>query len=113
MNYTLTILSALVPTILIELGVLWLLLERRRRVLLSSVAVNVLTNVPLNIYFIYRQVTWGSLLIAELLVAIVEALWYLWFTRSLRQSLVYSLLCNGFSFLLGILFQLVCVFIDN
>ena len=50
MRLVIQILTALIPTILIELGVLWLLLERQKKVLLSSIAVNVLTNVPLNIY---------------------------------------------------------------
>ena len=43
------LLVALILTILIEYGVLWMLLERRKKVLLSSIAVNVLTNVPLNL----------------------------------------------------------------
>ena len=47
---TLQLLVSLIPTILIELGVLWFLLERRKIVLLSSIAVNVLTNIPLNLY---------------------------------------------------------------
>ena len=49
MRLVIQILTALIPTILIELGVLWLLLERQKKVLLSSIAVNVLTNVPLNL----------------------------------------------------------------
>ena len=103
----LVLLLTLVPTILIELGVLWLLLERRRRVLLSSVVVNVLTNVPLNIYFYYHQSTWGSLLFAELIVVVLETLWYRAFVGQWRRAFIYSLLCNGISFLLGLLVQLI------
>ena len=44
------LLVPLVATIVIEWGVLLLLGERRRRVLLASVAINVLTNVPLNLF---------------------------------------------------------------
>ena len=103
----LNLLSTLIPTILIELGVLWLLLERRRRVLLSSIVVNVLTNVPLNLYFIYHQSTWGALLIGELLVLVVETVWYYWFVRNMKVAFIYAFLCNAISFLVGLLFQLI------
>ena len=94
---------ALVPTILIELGVLWLLLERRKKVLLSSIAVNVLTNVPLNLYLNYIDGRNGSLLIGEVVVFLIEAVWYWFFTRSLKQAVIYSFLCNAISFLIGLL----------
>ena len=97
---------ALVPTILIELGVLWLLLERRKKVLLSSIAVNVLTNIPLNLYVLLVGDSMGEILIGEVLVFLVEAVWYWFFTRSLRQALIYSFLCNAISFLIGTLFQI-------
>ena len=42
----------LVATIVIELGVLLFLGERRRKVLYGSVVMSVLTNVPLNLYAI-------------------------------------------------------------
>ena len=96
--------AALIPTILIEWGVLWLLLERRRKVLLSSVAVNVLTNVPLNLYVIHVNDSLGTILIGEVLVILIEAAWYWLFTRSIKQAAIYSLLCNAISFLIGLLF---------
>ena len=111
MRYELYILSTLVPTVLIELGVLWLLLERRRRVLWSSVAVNVLTNVPLCLWFLHYETTWTSMLVAELLVFGVEALWYRWFVGQWCQAFVYAFLCNAISYLLGLLFQLLCLVI--
>ena len=43
----------LLATIVIELGVLLFLRERRRRVLWGSVGLNILTNVPLNLYAVY------------------------------------------------------------
>ena len=103
------LLAALVPTILIELGVLWLLLERRRRVLLASVAVNVLTNVPLNLYLMLANddIGLGHILVGEVVVFVLEALWYLAFTRNLRQACIYSALCNAVSFLVGILAEIL------
>ena len=77
---------ALILTIMIELGVLWLLKERRIKILLSSVVVNVLTNVPLNIYFTNTDYSWSRVLIFEMIVIVFEALWYLCFTGNFRQS---------------------------
>lgn len=98
---------ALILTILIELGVLWLLKERRIKILLSSVAVNVLTNVPLNLYFTNTEYSWSRVLICELIVFIVETLWYLCFTGRFRESVIYSFLCNAISFLMGLLVVII------
>jgi len=109
MMILLRLLSTLIPTILIEYGVLLLMGERSRRVLLSSVVVNCLTNVPLNFYLLLSSsVEWPHLLIAEGLVVVIEALWYYLLLRRVVQASVYSVLCNAVSFLTGILFQLIC-----
>lgn len=96
--------AALVFTILIEYGVLWMLLERRKKVLLSSIVVNVLTNVPLNLYVLLVNDSMIDILIGEAVVFLVEAVWYWFFTRNLRQAVIYSFLCNAISFLIGLLF---------
>ena len=101
------LLAALIPTIFIELGVLWLLKERRKKVLLSSVAVNMLTNVPLNLYLIYVNDGAATILMGEAIVVLVEALWYYAFTRHIKQACIYSILCNAISFLIGLLLFLM------
>ena len=101
------LLITLIPTILIELGVLWLLMERRKKVLLSSIAVNVLTNIPLNLYVLCINDSMGHILIGEVVVFLVETTWYFLFTRNLRQACIYSFLCNAISFLTGLLVQLI------
>ena len=101
------LMATLLPTILIELVVLWLLGERRPKVLWSSVAVNILTNIPLNLYVQHAQPSIGVMALAEVGVIIVEAVWYVWFVRNLRQAMVYSLLCNTVSILTGLLVVLV------
>lgn len=105
------LLIALTLTILIELGVLWLLMERRRKVLALSVVINVLTNVPLNLVVMHVGYSTMTVLIGELFVFIVEALWYLIFIRDIRKALIYSLLCNAVSFLIGLLGQTVCTYL--
>lgn len=105
------LLIALTLTILIELGVLWLLMERRRKVLALSVVINVLTNVPLNLVVMHVGYSTMTVLIGELIVLFVEALWYLIFIRDIRKALIYSLLCNAVSFLIGLLGQTVCTYL--
>ena len=111
------IIGALIPTILIEYGVLWMLKERRKKVLLSSIAVNVLTNVPLNLYLNFIDDSFGSILIGEGAVFLIEAVWYWFFTRSLKQATIYSFLCNAISFLVGwllfMLFVCISIFTSN
>jgi hypothetical protein len=109
---TLQLLVSLIPTILIEMGVLWFLLERRKKVLLSSIAVNVLTNIPLNLYVLLVNESMGGILIGEVIVILVEALWYWFFTHSIRQAVIYSFLCNAISFLIGMLLWLIFSFCE-
>ena len=98
----------LVGTIIIELGVLYLLRERRPSVLWASVVINVLTNLPLNLLVRHGWLSdLPSLLLAEVAIVVIETLWYYCFVRQWRQSFVYGLLCNAISFLVGMLFQLL------
>lgn len=105
------LLIALTLTILIELGVLWLLMERRRKVLALSVVINVLTNVPLNLVVMHVGYSTMTVLIGELIVLFVEALWYLIFIRDIRKAFICSLLCNAVSFLIGLLGHTVCTYL--
>jgi hypothetical protein len=102
-----SLLLTLLPTIAIELAVLFSLRERRADVLWSSVVVNILTNVPLNLFVIYVSNNVLTVVVGELLVVVLETLWYWYFIGNWRQSAIYSFLCNGISFLLGLLVQLV------
>ena len=102
-----TLLLALILTILIEFVVLWLLRERRRLVLGSSVVINILTNVPLNLFVIYVDSSVKTIILGELLVVIIEALWYFLFLHNLSRAFIYSSLCNAISFLMGLLAELL------
>ena len=98
---------ALLSTILIELLVLLQLGERRKKLLLASIGINILTNVSLNYYLFFVSYTDTTVIIGEALVVLTEALCYYFFTKNLAQSFIYSLLCNAISFLLGEFFQLI------
>ena len=107
MTLIVILLLALLPTVLIELGVLLLLREKRKKVLWSSVFINVFTNVPLNLYVTFVDESFTTILLAELLIILIEAAWYWLFVRRLSQAFIYSALCNAISFLTGLLFILL------
>ena len=107
MTLIVILLLALLPTVLIELGVLLLLREKRKKVLWSLVIINVFTNVPLNLYVTFVDESFTTILLAELLIILIEAAWYWLFVRRLSQALIYSTLCNAISFLTGLLFILL------
>lgn len=99
------LLLTLIPTIVIELIVLWALRERRGEVLGSSVVVNILTNVPLHLFVVFVSNSLPAIIVGEVLVVLVEMLWYRYFVDSWRKAFIYSFLCNGFSLLAGLLLQ--------
>jgi len=105
------LLMSLIPTILIELGVLWLLRERRKKVLWASVVINILTNVPLNLLVIHLGLDFEGILIAELAVVLIEALWYYLFIKKMVPAFIYSILCNVISFLIGFIVQLTLYYL--
>jgi hypothetical protein len=108
MDVWMLLLGALLPTIVIEWCVLLLLGERRRRVLLGSVALNIVTNMALNMYLVNSTGNWFvEVAIGEVLVIVAETIGYCCLSCTIRQSVVYSTLCNAVSFLTGLLFQLI------
>ena len=104
MGIVLPYLLALLATILIEVAVLVLLGERRQKVVWASVAINIITNVPLNIVLQHVEQTAVAIAIGEAVVVVIELHWYYLFVRNIRQAAVYSILCNAISFLIGLIF---------
>ena len=107
------LLLALISTVLIEFVVLLLLGERSRVVLGSSVVINILTNVPLNLYVIYIDNSVLMVVIGELIVVVIEAFCYFLLLRNLSRAFIYSSLCNSISFLIGVLAQLLIVYFQS
>lgn len=108
--WALALLYPLVATLVIEAVVLLCLGERRWQVLGLSVVVNVITNLSLNLWVMFGAADYPSALAiaaAELLIVLVEAVAYSWVTRSWRQALAYSLVCNAVSCLLGLLYSML------
>jgi hypothetical protein len=107
------LLLALIPTVLIELTVLVLLHEKRKRILGASAVINILTNIPLNLFILFVNHGFITIALGEIIVLIVEALWYYLFLRDFMKSFVYSFLCNSISFLTGLFAQLLFVYFQH
>jgi len=99
----------LIATIVLELGVLWLLKEKRPSVLWASVVINIVTNVILNLILFNGPHPTPALhiLVGELTVVLVETVWFYLFVRNWRQAAAYGVLCNAISYLTGLLVQLI------
>ncbi len=93
----------LVATIIIEFIVLRLLKENNKKVLLSSVIINTLTNLPLNLFVPKDMVSIG---IAEVAIVVIEAIWYYLFVKDIKKAFIYSALCNAISFFTGLLIDI-------
>lgn len=105
------LLYALVATIIIEALVLFALHERRWKVFAASVAMNVLTNLPLNLAVRFvpalQQSTLLTQIILESVVTVVEFLLFFAVTRQRRTAAIYAVACNVTSYLCGLLFGAV------
>lgn len=99
-------LFALVATIVIEVSVLLFIREHRWQVLSMAVVMNILTNVPLNLFFLSHTHLHDSMptqLALEGVVFIVESLLYLCVLHDIRKAITYAFLCNAISYLSGLL----------
>ena len=86
MEMMVILIMPLVLTILIELGVLLLMGERQA---------------------VRDEHVLEPVIVGELVVVVVEALWYYAALRKWKKAMVYSVLCNAISFLSGLLLLLL------
>lgn len=106
----LPLLYALVATIIVEALVLLALGERRWTVFGASVAMNVLTNVPLNLVVRHVPALHTSIvaqIALEVVVLIIETALFWLVVRNRRTALTYAFACNVTSYLCGVAFSLI------
>lgn len=92
--------APLILTILIELLVLKLLGEKQKKILVSSLIVNAVTNPAIN-YFIADNYTILNVAVGEIVVVMIEMIWYYFFGKTIKDALIYSALCNVVSYFAG------------
>ena len=103
----LKVIAALVVTIFIEGFVLYKFKERRKKVYVGMLLMNLLTNVPLNIYTLITikeaNPVFTILIVPaiEIGIAIIEGFIYYFITKQKKRSIVYGIFCNAYSYILG------------
>lgn len=105
--FSLPLLYALVATIVIEACVLLAIRERRWQVVGISVVMNIMTNLPLNLFLLANPALHTSLPVQiglECGVVVVESMLYFLVLHDGRKAFSYALLCNAISYLSGLLF---------
>ncbi|MDE5855727.1 MAG: hypothetical protein K2H06_01635, partial [Anaeroplasmataceae bacterium] len=99
-------------TLLIETLVLYLLKERRKRVYILSIGMNLITNISLNLigYYVIVEQLWLYFIMVVLLEAviwIIEGLGYYVGIKDKKKAILYTLCCNGMSFFFGTILQVL------
>ena len=103
----LKVILALVFTILIEGVILFQLKERRLKIYIAMIIMNVVTNVPLNVFSILALNKWDLGFIVlfvpciEIGIALIETLAYYFYTKEKTRSIIYGIFCNAYSYIIG------------
>ena len=98
------ILLAIIFALLIKALVLRIFGEKRKKVYIAMLIMNLFTNVPLNIYSVValdsRFIAYVPLIIIG--ITIVETIVYLFVTgKEIKKSILYGIFCNAYSFVVG------------
>ena len=120
------VLLAIIFALLIEALVLRIFGEKRKKVYIAMLIMNLFTNVPLIIYnvvssdskfiafvpFIISGIKIASMPFSIIGITIVETIVYLFVTgKEKKKSILYGIFCNAYSFVLGsILFLILSYF---
>lgn len=103
---------ALILTVILECAVLYFLGERDKVFYLYWCALTAATNILVNLYILFifegeKTEYWITVAILELLVFAAECFMCFIYKKDKVKSIVYSAICNGTSFLVGLIIQLL------
>ena len=109
--------TALILTLIIETFALFLLKERRIKVFVCSLILNVITNLSLNIfltnYAVYEPIAYFLVLFSlEVAIWFIEGMVYYFVIKDFKKSLKYSFILNLSSFLIGLVISFVLSIIN-
>ncbi len=112
MNLPLEIVKNYLLTVLLEIMVLMIFREKRIKVYIASIIINLITNVPLNLFLLtyYFSNDWHyiiTLISLELLIIVIEVLLYYLLIKDKKRSIIYGVFCNLYSFLIGLIIAIL------
>lgn len=96
----------LLLTLIIEVGALFLLKERRGKVYFAAILMNIFTNISLNLFNYYviieeLWVAWLVLIFLEFFIWFLEGLGYFILLKDIKRAICYTLVLNMSSFFFG------------
>lgn len=99
------IIIPLIVTILSELLIVILFRFKRLNIYITVLGINIFTNLSLNLILRYISYDYYYIVLylLEIFIFIIEGLVYYFITKDFRKSMMLSLLCNMFSYFLGLL----------
>lgn len=103
---SLELLKCFLLTVLIEIAVLRIIGEKNINVYIASIIINLITNVPLNIFlylYSFSDITiyYCILISLEIFILIIEGFMYYLVLKNYKKSFLYSILANLASFAFG------------
>lgn len=93
-------------TIVIEVLFFYAFGFRSKRFVLSCILINLLTNYALNYCLLYLSFP-GEIYVGEVLVVIIEALFYFSFNKDKKEVIPLTAASNILSFLVGLLYYFI------
>ncbi len=115
MKTLISVITSYLLTCVIELLVLLILKEKNKKILFGSLVINLITNVPLNLfinnYHFETLLNYFVLIIGlELLIITIEGLLYYLIDRNINKSIKYAITLNVTSYLIGLILSLLINF---
>lgn len=94
-------------TCAIELITLIILKEKNKKILLCSLLINLITNIPLNLFICFSNfktlLDYFAIVIGlELFIMTIEGLLYYLLNRDIHKSIKYAIILNVTSYLVGL-----------
>lgn len=106
------ILVSYLLTCLIELITLIIIKVKDKKILNYSIIVNLLTNVPLNLFIVnfnFKDIIqyFIIVIILELVIILIEGLLYYILLKDIKKSLKYSVILNVTSYIIGLVISII------
>lgn len=107
-----SIIVSFLLTCIIEFIMLLIMKERSKKILNYSVIVNLITNIPLNLFILnfnfINIVHYFSIVISlEILIIVIEWLLYYLVLKNIKKSLKYAIILNITSYIIGLIISII------
>lgn len=112
MEQIISIIVSFLLTCIIEFIALIIIKERDKKILNYSVIVNLITNIPLNLFilnFSFKNIVQYFIIVIslEIVIIIIEWLLYYLLLKNIKKSLKYAIILNITSYIMGLIISII------